>query len=101
MAPSLGATCRYDPTHADSKAETATLAMAEAAAWSVNQKISAREWLALLSRLGKDEKWTDICSKLTTALSSGRSVSEFTDELGLQRGVTGYAYHPVPVALYA
>ena len=28
-------------------------------------------------------------------------MSEFADELGLQRGVTGYAYHSVPVALYA
>jgi hypothetical protein len=28
-------------------------------------------------------------------------VSEFADELGLQRGVSGYAYHSVPVALYA
>ena len=26
---------------------------------------------------------------------------EFADELGLQRGVTGYAYYSVPVALYA
>jgi ADP-ribosylglycohydrolase len=28
-------------------------------------------------------------------------VSEFADELGLQHGVSGYAYHSVPVALYA
>jgi len=29
------------------------------------------------------------------------SVAEFADELGLRRGVTGYAYHSVPVALHA
>jgi len=28
-------------------------------------------------------------------------VSEFANDLGLERGVTGYAYHSVPVALYA
>jgi ADP-ribosylglycohydrolase len=88
-------------THTDPKAETAALAVAEAAAWSVNQQIAAREWLTLLSSLGKDEEWSDICRKLTQALSAGRSVSEFAAELGLQRGVTGYAYHSVPVALYA
>jgi ADP-ribosylglycohydrolase len=29
------------------------------------------------------------------------SVAEFVQDLGLKRGVTGYAYHTVPVALYA
>jgi ADP-ribosyl-[dinitrogen reductase] hydrolase len=88
-------------THKDPKAETAALAVAEAAAWSVNQTISAVEWLTLLSSLGRDEEWSDICQKLNQALSAGKSVSEFADESGLQRGVTGYAYHSVPVALYA
>jgi ADP-ribosylglycohydrolase len=89
-------------THTDPKAETAALAVAEAAALSVGQNAgSAEAWLAGLPGLGTDDDWKEICRKLSTALAAGRSVSEFADELGLQRGVTGYAYHSVPVALYA
>ncbi|HXI71469.1 MAG TPA: ADP-ribosylglycohydrolase family protein [Verrucomicrobiae bacterium] len=89
-------------THTDPKAETAALAVAEAAALSVGQSGgSAAEWLSNLTSLGGDPEWQEICQKLTAALAAGRSVSEFADELGLQRGVTGYAYHSVPVALYA
>ncbi len=88
-------------THADPKAETAALAVAEAAAWSIGQNSFSEAWLSNLPSLGGDVEWKEICRKLTAALAARRSVSEFADELGLQRGVTGYAYHSVPVALYA
>ena len=88
-------------THTDPKAETAALAVAEAAAWSVRQNSSAEAWLSDLSGLGNDVEWQDICRKLTAALAAGKTVAEFADELGLERGVTGYAYHSVPVAIYA
>jgi len=88
-------------THTDPKAETAALAVAEAAALSVSQTSSTEAWLSNLPSLGGDDQWKEICRKLTAALAAGRSVSELADELGLQRGVTGYAYHSVPVAIYA
>jgi ADP-ribosylglycohydrolase len=88
-------------THTDPKAQTAALAVAEAAALSVGQSISVEAWLSDLPSLGGDDEWQEICRKLTKALAARRSVSEFADELGLQRGVTGYAYHSVPVAIYA
>jgi len=88
-------------THTDPKAETAALAVAEAAAWSVSQNYSVESWLSALPSLGRDEEWQKICQKLTAALATGNSVAEFADELGLERGVTGYAYHSVPVAIYA
>jgi ADP-ribosylglycohydrolase len=88
-------------THTDPKAETAALAVAEAAAWSVIQDKSIQEWLNQLAGLGNDDEWQQICRKLTAALTANKSVSDFADDLGLQRGVTGYAYHSVPVALYA
>jgi ADP-ribosylglycohydrolase len=68
---------------------------------SVGQSSSVEAWLSNLPSLGGDDQWKEICRKLTAALAARRSVSEFADELGLQRGVTGYAYHSVPVALYA
>jgi len=88
-------------THTDPKAATAALAMAEAAAWSVCPHQPRAAWLTSLASLGSDAEWPAICRKLTSALAEGKSVAEFADELGLQRGVTGYAYHSVPVALYA
>jgi ADP-ribosylglycohydrolase len=88
-------------THTDPKAETAALAVAEAAAWSIGQNSFSEAWLSNLPSLGGDVEWKEICRKLTAELAARRSVSEFADELGLQRGVTGYAYHSVPVALYA
>lgn len=88
-------------THSDPKAETAALAVAEAAAWSVNQNEPIEQWLAHLASLSCDEEWIGICENLAAALASAESVEEFADSLGLQKGVTGYAYHSVPVALYA
>ena len=88
-------------THSDPKAETAALAVAEATAWAVNQDEPIERWLTHLSGLGSDEEWIRICEKLADALDSAKSVEEFADSLGLQKGVTGYAYHSVPVALYA
>ena len=49
--------------------------------------------------LGRDEEWLAICRKLGVALDSGKSVGEFAGALGLQKGVTGYAYHSVSVAM--
>jgi ADP-ribosylglycohydrolase len=88
-------------THTDPKAETAAQAVAEAAAWSVRPESSAESWMNCLPGLGRDAEWQVICSKFTAALAMGKSVPEFADSLGLQNGVTGYAYHTVSVALYA
>jgi ADP-ribosylglycohydrolase len=88
-------------THTDPKAETAALAMAEAASWSMNQNETIQQWLHRLTALSPDQEWQTTCRKLAEALAAQKSVMEFADSLGLQRGVTGYAYHSVPVALYA
>lgn len=88
-------------THTDPKAETAALAVAEAAVWAANQNESIEQWLTRVSGLSCDEEWRLVCHKLADAQASETSVMEFADSLGLQQGVTGYAYHSVPVALYA
>ncbi len=67
----------------------------------MNQDEPIEQWLTYLSGLGCDEEWFNSCEKLTDALASAKSVEEFAHSLGLQKGVTGYAYHSVPVALYA
>jgi ADP-ribosylglycohydrolase len=88
-------------THTDPKAETAALAIAEAAAWAVGQQEPAASLLQRLPSLARDPEWPALCQKLQEALSRGASVLAFADELGLRHGVSGYAYHSVPVAIYA
>ena len=88
-------------THTDPKAETAALAVAEAAAWALNQNEPIEQWLTRLSSPDCDEEWLGICQTLADALASAKSVEEFADSIGLHKGVTGYAYHSVPVSIYA
>ena len=88
-------------THTDPKAETAALAVAEAAAWAINQNETVQELIEKLPKLGDDGDWPTICLILSEAYSTRKSVQDFADDLGLSKGVSGYAYHSVPVALYA
>ena len=88
-------------THTDPKAETAALAVAEAAAWSVNQTETVEELLERFPNLGEDAEWSSICQRFSDSYANRKSVQDFADELGLSEGVSGYAYHSVPVALYA
>jgi ADP-ribosyl-[dinitrogen reductase] hydrolase len=88
-------------THSDPKANVAALAIAEAAAWAVHPQEPLGAWLTQLPGLGDDAEWPRLMQRLSEALSQGESVEAYAESLGLGRGVTGYAYHSVPVALYA
>jgi len=93
-------------THTDPKAETAALAVALTASWSAQglppegdhfDEIR-RHWI---SAGADDPDWLALIQKIAQAIGRRMSVSDFARELGLSKGVTGYAYHTVPVALYA
>lgn len=89
-------------THTDPKAETAALAVAEAAAWAMRGGGDAADFVErVLPKCGADDAWLMLCRQIGEALAQGNEVKEFADSLGLSRGVSGYAYHTVPVALYA
>jgi ADP-ribosylglycohydrolase len=88
-------------THTDPRSLTAALAVAEAAALAVRQNESTEDWLSALTRLGHDDEWGALCRKVSGALAARTSVEAFAESVGLRNGVTGYAYHTVPVALYA
>jgi len=88
-------------THTDHKAELAASAVAEAAAWAVVRPQRLQEWASKLSGFGGGEEWSVICKKLEQGLAEGTSVFAFADSLGVGNGVSGYAYHFVPIALYA
>jgi ADP-ribosylglycohydrolase len=88
-------------THTDRRAMTAALAVAEAAAFAMRRDESIDAWLSALPGLGHEEEWRVLCREMVDALCAKRSVETFAESLGLRRGVTGYAFHSVPVALYA
>ncbi|MBI4586855.1 MAG: ADP-ribosylglycohydrolase family protein [Planctomycetes bacterium] len=106
-------------THTDPRAAVAALAVAEAAAWACRSvethwKVSGPHRIGIrairpdvdallgeLRNLPGDEEWRSLVGRMGGSLAAGAGVSEFARSLGLDRGVTGYSYHTVPVALYA
>jgi len=93
-------------THLDSRAETAALAVALTASLNVTSGESAVSNLKTIretwnSANPEDVAWTSLVEKMLSAHQRQLSVNAFAEELSLKERVTGYAYHTVPVALYA
>ncbi len=93
-------------THRDPRALTGALAVARTAAWIVRDDLVGPPlvppFLFLLRDCAVDDPaWQGVVTKLGDALATDLTVPAFAARLGLRRGVTGYVYHTVPVALYA
>ncbi len=90
-------------THRGWQAETAALAVAECAALALRSAgcPQAQEAVRLLQSLSTEAEWQSVLSKIEANLAKQRTVAEFVSTLGLERGVTGYSLHVVPVAIYA
>jgi ADP-ribosylglycohydrolase len=87
-------------THTDPRAEIAALAVAEASAWAVNGGSKVEEFLLRLPDCRQNQEWLNLCRRLSDAYAANESLPDFCRSLGLERGVSGYAFHTVPVALY-
>lgn len=87
-------------THTDPKADAAAQAVAAAAACAANGG-SDDEFIATLDGFSDDPMWLSAMTLLRTNLASNRSTLDFAEAMGLSKGVSGYALHTVPVALYA
>jgi ADP-ribosylglycohydrolase len=46
-------------------------------------------------------EWQDLLRRVESSIGENQSIAEFVRTLGLNRGVTGYSLHVVPVAIYA
>jgi len=90
-------------THRGWQAETAALAVAECAAMAVQPGGPAATGtiMSSLESLSPEREWQKLLSEMGDGLAKGDSVAAFVERLGLKRGVTGYALHVVPVAVYA
>jgi ADP-ribosyl-[dinitrogen reductase] hydrolase len=90
-------------THRGWQAETAALAVAECAALTARtqRRTDVVQVLQLLRGLSGEAEWQMMLSRIESSLAGGKTVSEFVQSIGLERGITGYALHVVPVAIYA
>jgi ADP-ribosyl-[dinitrogen reductase] hydrolase len=93
-------------THTDPRAEVGALAIARLSAWAVAHESTERpdsdKMLSMLIELAPaDDEWNKWIECARDAYRVGMSVADFAISLGLEKGVTGYIYHTVPVAIYA
>ena len=93
-------------THTDPKALIGASAIAELAAWIVRDRLTQRPplepFLALLRACGPDDRaWQALIEVMGHAARAHQTVGELAEQLGLEKGVTGYIYHTVPIAAYA
>lgn len=90
-------------THRDPKALFGAKAVVESTAFLFNLQggeFQANEYFSILKSFG-DEEWGGLIEGLEQAFSEGLSVEEYASRLGCEKGVSGYVYQTVPVALYA
>ena len=88
-------------THRDPRAGIAALAVAETAAWILERTDDVATLLESISKLSDMEDWATIMERIGFGLSVDQSTADFALGLGLKCGVSGYAFHSVPVAIYA
>ena len=90
-------------THTDPKAEFGAVAVALAAREaSQNDRVNPERWLELVSQALPCEA-ADLIEMLRSAIASvakSESTLTYANALGLGRGVSGYTYHTVPVAIH-
>lgn len=91
-------------THSDPKAEFGALAIALAASMARQQDlVHADEFAAELRTLLDQEgaELIELIDQVAASVKAAESTPTFAASLGLEKGVTGYVYHSVPVAIHA
>jgi ADP-ribosylglycohydrolase len=92
-------------THTDARAEYAALAVALATHWAATQqRVSGEFYLSALKHLLAGDDAEELIRLLERAVASANaaySTAAYAQSLGLERGVSGYAYHTVPVVIHA
>lgn len=93
-------------THTDPRALVGALAVAHLTALCVRGDSGQRPgWpeirQVLLQAGGANAEWVALIGRMEGALEQGHSVEQFADLIGGAKGVTGYVFQTVPVAIYA
>ena len=91
-------------THTDPKAEFGSIAVALAAKHSrENGSVDANAWLTDVADAVGNEgaELIELLRRVLISIESKETTIAFASSLGLAKGVTGYTYHTVPVAIHA
>lgn len=91
-------------THTDPKAEFGAWAVALAAQMARrSERVSSAEYLDRLASVleGEGDELVQLVREAVNSVEGGQTTVEFADSLGLTKGVSGYVYHSVPVAVHA
>jgi ADP-ribosylglycohydrolase len=91
-------------THRDARAEQGALAIALAAAHGARhgaKGVDAEAFLRELDTRLDEPKLREALATVGACWRRGASTAELAAELGLERGVSGYVLHTVPVVLHA
>ena len=91
-------------THTDEKAEVGALAAALAAHMAARQgQVAGDDFLAQLTALlaGEGGEFLALMRRAVQAANQGQTTQEFAAALGLERGVSGYMWHTLPVVIHA
>jgi ADP-ribosyl-[dinitrogen reductase] hydrolase len=90
-------------THTDPKAEQSAVAVALAASLAAKREpVEGRAYWELLRSVVPDaEDFLPLIEQAVRSAEMGESTEAFAISLGLHRGVSGYVYHTVPVAIHA
>lgn len=91
-------------THTDPKAEQGALAVALAARWistrSPSDAFEPLDFIALLRRDLLEPSFASILDILEDALHTGKTEDDLIRLWGLEKGITGYMYHTIPLVLF-
>ncbi len=91
-------------THTDPKAEYGAFAIALAAQVArQHETVSSDYYLEQLQSafVGEGDELIALLKDAARSVKKGESTESFADTLGLHKGVSGYVYHSVPVAIHA
>ncbi len=91
-------------THSDPKAFTAARAVAELAAIlsTADEAPDVKTVMDAIDYDDADADWKSIVSAIHEATRNGDSLEQFLKAIGIEprRGISGYAYHTVPVVIF-
>ncbi|BAQ60862.1 dinitrogenase reductase activating glycohydrolase [Geminocystis sp. NIES-3708] len=93
-------------THSDPRALIGAKAIAYIIAWIVREDLKQCpdiDELELILRLVEDKEaeWLNLTDQLIYSLKQSSSVAEFAQLIGQEKGISGYVYKTVPIAIYA
>ncbi|BAQ65470.1 ADP-ribosylglycohydrolase family protein [Geminocystis sp. NIES-3709] len=93
-------------THSDPRALIGAKAIAYITAWIIKENLKELpdiDKLEAILRLveNDDQEWLNLVNQIIYGLKQDLSVLEFADLIGQEKGISGYVYKTVPIAIYA